>query len=100
MNIDLTQIVVALIGLLSAVITTFLVPYLKSKLTEDQQKKLDAVVKIGVYAAEQIFPPEKWEEKKQYAQQIVQEAGYDISLESINAAIEAAVKELRIAQGK
>ena len=40
MTIDVTAIVVALIGVLGTVITTVLVPYFKSKTTESQRDNI------------------------------------------------------------
>ena len=36
MTIDITQIVVAVLGLLGLIITTVLVPWIKSKITNEQ----------------------------------------------------------------
>lgn len=100
MQIDLTQIVLAVIGLLSAVVTGFLIPLLKSKLTENQINALKAAANIAVFAAEQTHVPEQWAEKKKYAQKLMQEQGYDINTDKVDAAIEAAVKELKIILNK
>lgn len=95
MNIDITQIVVALIGLLGALITTFVIPWLKTKLDTEKQKKLEQLVNIGVYAAEQLFPGEKLGElKKKYVQDLLAKMGYDIDLQAVDAAIEAEVKKM------
>lgn len=96
MQIDLTQIILAVIALISAIVTGFVIPVLKSKLTGQQLDALKAAAKIAVYAAEQLHVPEEWAEKKKYAQQILAEQGYDIDSDKVDAAIEAAVKELRI----
>lgn len=100
MQIDMTQIVLAAIGLLSAVVTSFLIPLLKSKLTAQQLDGLKAAAKIAVFAAEQLYVPEQWAEKKKYAQQLLQEQGYDINTDKVDAAIESAVKELKIILNK
>lgn len=96
MNIDLTQIILAIIALISAVVTGFVIPLLRSKLSAQQMDALKAAAKIAVYAAEQVHIPEEWAEKKKYAQQYLTELGYDIDSEAVDAAIEAAVKELKI----
>lgn len=98
MNIDLTQIILAIIALLGTVITTFVIPLLRQKLTEKQQETLSALIRIGVYAAEQLLTT--GEEKKKYVEDLLKEKGYDVDLESVNAAIEAAVKELKIELNK
>lgn len=100
MQIDLTQIILAVIALISAVVTGFLIPLLKSKLSAQQLDGLKAAAKIAVFAAEQTHIPEQWAEKKKYAQQLLKEQGYDIDTDKVDAAIEAAVKELKIILNK
>ena len=63
MTIDLTQIIVALLGLLSAIITYRLVPWLKANTTEKQQALIKTAVQTAVYAAEQIYGAGHGEEK-------------------------------------
>ena len=101
MKIDITQIAVALIALLSAIITGFVVPWLKSKininidkLTENQQYILKLVVNTAVKAAEQMFNSEEGQKKKEYVVSLLREQGFDVDSEAINAAIESAVLEL------
>ena len=55
MQLDLTQIVVALIGLMGLVITSVIVPLIKSKLTDAQWQMVRAYAIAGVQAAEIIF---------------------------------------------
>lgn len=97
---DVTQIVLALIGLLSTIITTFLVPLLKNKLNDQQQAKLNTAIKIAVYAADQIFSSDAGKEKKQWVVNMLNEQGYHADLDVIDAQIEAMVKALRIEMGK
>lgn len=52
MNFDITQIAVALIGLAGVVITSVIVPYLKSKTTETQWEMIMKYAYAGVQAAE------------------------------------------------
>ena len=55
MTIDLTQIVIYVIGLVFALISAFLIPYIKSKLSAEQFKKLQNYAKVAVEAAEMIY---------------------------------------------
>ena len=52
MNIDITEIVVAVIGLLGIVITSVVVPLIKSKLTNSQWETIKNYALAGVQAAE------------------------------------------------
>ena len=64
MNIDITQIVVAVIGLLGIIITSVVVPLIKSKLTNSQWESIKNYALAGVQAAEIIFNAQgKGEEK-------------------------------------
>ena len=94
--IDLTQVVVAIIGLLSAVLSAYLVPYVKAKTTKEQRENALMWTKIGVQAAEMIFKqtgmgPEKFE----YVKTFLESRGFTFSEYEIKALIESAVLELK-----
>ena len=94
-TIDLTPIINAVIALIAAIISAFLIPWLKSKTTAEQRKELTAWVKIGVAAAEQLYAGAgRGEEKKQYVLDFLYDQGYDIDTDGVLNAIEAAVKQL------
>lgn len=94
MNIDITTILNAVIALIAAVVSAFVIPWIKSKTTAQQREDLIAWVKIAVAAAEQIYKGEKrGEEKKQYVLDFLENNGFTVDADSVNAAIEAAVKQ-------
>ena len=98
MTIDVTAIANALIALIAAAITAFVIPWIKSKTTAQQREDLIAWVKIAVAAAEQIYKGDKrGAEKKQYVLNFLEDNGFSIDDDSVNAAIEAAVKQLNSA---
>lgn len=88
-NINLTPILQAVIGLLAALITYRLIPWIKARTTNEQQAQLRAAVRIAVFAAEQIFGAGRGAEKMDYALSWLREKGYEID----NREIEAAVAE-------
>ena len=93
--IDLTVIINTIIALIAAVISAFVIPWIKSKTTSQQREELVAWIKIAVSAAEQIYKgSRRGEEKKQYVLDFLQQNGFSIDEEAVNAAIEAAVKQL------
>lgn len=95
MTIDITTVVNAVIALIAAVISAFVIPWIKSKTTAQQREDLVAWVKIAVAAAEQIYQGTKrGEEKKQYVLDFLEKNGFSVNEDSVNAAIEAAVKQL------
>ena len=55
MRIDLTGVVQAVIALLAALVTYKLIPWIRSKTTEQQFTNLEAAARVAVFAAEQIF---------------------------------------------
>lgn len=90
--IDLTPIFEAIIALIAALVTYKLIPWLKARTTESQQAILMATVRTLVYAAEQLYGAGKGKEKFTYVRQKLQEKGFDVDVD----AIEAAVKEITI----
>ena len=99
MTIDLTQIILAIITLIGAILTGFIIPWLKTKLDDRQYNVFATLVRVGVYAAEQLFASEQWKEKKEYVVNLLLENGYTVDATAVDALIEATVRELRIEQG-
>lgn len=87
MNINLTPIIEAIIGLLAALITYRLIPWIKARTTVAQQEQLETAVRIAVFAAEQLYGAGKGEEKFDYAVAWLHEHGYDVSKADIEAAV-------------
>ena len=107
MQIDLTQLILALIAIVVTVISGYIIPLLKSKLSaentkmsEIQRALLIAAVKTGVYAAEQIYNSDQGQQKKSYVIALLKQQGFNVDEGSVDAAIEAAVKELKIEMAK
>lgn len=95
-TIDITPIINALILLIATIISVVLVPWIKSKTTASQLQELVAWAKIGVQAAEQIYRGVgRGEEKKAHVIEFLNSKGLTFDEESINNAIEAAVKQLK-----
>ena len=92
MLIDLTPIIQALISLLAILITSKLIPWIKSKTSVNQQSALSTAAKIAVYAAEQIYGAGKGEEKLDYVVTRLEEKGFTVDMDTI----EAAVREMNI----
>ena len=90
--IDLTDIIQAVIALIVALITYKVIPWIKARTTESQQAILMATVRTLVYAPEQLYGAAKGDEKLQYVKQKLEEKGFDVDVD----AIEAAVKEITI----
>ena len=99
MNIDITQIVIALIGLMSAVITSVIVPLVKAKTSANQQVIIASLSRTAVLAAQQMYDSDEGQKKKEYAvnyvAQLMKKHGVSLSSDEVGAAVEAAVKELK-----
>ena len=99
MNIDITEIVVAVIGLLGIIITSVVVPLIKSKLTNSQWESIKNYALAGVQAAEIIFNAQgKGEEKLEWVSKYIETQckahGIEIDMDTVRVAIENAWKDL------
>ena len=99
MNIDITQIVVAVIGLLGIIITSVIVPLIKSNLTNSQWETILNYALAGVQAAEIIFNAQgQGEEKLRWASEYITKQcaahGIKIDMDTVRVAIENAWKAL------
>ena len=95
MKIDLTALLQAVIMLLSALITYRLIPWLKSKTSEQQFANLEAAARVAVYAAEQLYHSGHNDSKIKYAMDQLRSAGFDFDETTLRAAAEKAVYELK-----
>ena len=89
---DITPIINAIITLAAAVITVFVIPWIRSKTTAEQRKEIEAWVKIAVTAAEQIFKETgTGQQKKEYVLQFLADKNLEIDMKSLDLMIESAV---------
>lgn len=96
--VNITPIVEAFLTLIAAVIAVVVVPYIKSRTTAQQQAELAIWVKIAVSAAEQLFRESgAGATKKAYVVNWLNEHGITVDENKIDAMIESAVYELKIA---
>lgn len=94
MDFDLTDIICAVITLLSAIITTFLIPYLKARLSQEKLNKLTYWVKIACQAAEQIYGSKAGQQKKEYVVSFLLSKGIVFDVDEVTALIESEVYKL------
>lgn len=104
MQIDLTQIIMAIITLLFGLLVRYVIPNIKAKTNADQMELIRAAVKSAVYAVEQLYKSKPGQEKKQLVIEFLKQNGYildDSQIESeINYMIEEFVKELNLEQNE
>lgn len=97
--IDLMPVIIGVITLIGALLTVFLVPYVKSTVSADKLKQLSTWVKVFVNAAEQLFTGSgRGKEKLQYVADMLRKKGYiidvDDTTDAVRAMVEATVLEL------
>lgn len=65
--IDITTVIETIIILICSIITAFVIPYIKKKITNEQFDFLNKIIKTAVYAAEVLIKGEgKGDEKRNY----------------------------------
>lgn len=95
MTYDITPIVQAVFALVGVLITSLLIPWIRSKTTAEQQEEIKQWVKIAVAAAEQIFVGQgRGKEKKEWVIEFLARYNLKVDMDAIDALIEAAVWEL------
>lgn len=94
MNIDLTPIIQAIIALLAAIITYKLIPWIKTKTTNEQQALLAATVRTLVFAAEQLYGAGNGEDKLEYVERELEKRGFAVDREVIEATIKENLEAL------
>ena len=98
---DITPVVNAVIALAAALVTAFVIPWIKSKTTAAQREEINSWVKIAVTAAEQIYSGVgKGKEKKKYVLDFLAEKNLKIDEESVDLMIESAVRNMNATFGK
>lgn len=96
MIIDMTQVTVALIGLIGVVLSTVVVPLLRSKTTAQKWENAMFWVRLAVKSAEQIYDQQGvGEKKKAFVEKFLLEHNIKLDPDQIDVAIEAAVLEIQ-----
>ena len=91
---DYTQIISAVIALISALVSAFLIPWIKMKIDADKLQTVRAYVEIGVKAAEQLYTAAEGDKKKAYVISFLAGKGIKFDVETVDKLIEAAVLQL------
>lgn len=95
MTINITPIAEAVVALLATIITVFIIPYIKSRTTSEQQENVAKWVKIAVEAAEQIYIGSgRGAEKKAYVMEFLKKYNISLDTEKLEAMVESAVGSL------
>nr|DAG63206.1 MAG TPA: hypothetical protein [Caudoviricetes sp.] len=99
--VDLTPIITAVLTLIFSLITAFLIPYIKTKVSAEQFATIKLWVQVAVRAAEMLYVGSgRGEEKKKYVIEFLNSKGFTLNAEEIENLIESAVLELKQSQVK
>lgn len=100
MNPELiSELTKAIVSVILILISAYVIPWLKNKIGDDKYATIIEFAEIVVRSAEKIYTPEQWQEKKNYAVELViakaKEVDIELSVEEINAIIEGAVQAVK-----
>lgn len=94
-QVDLTRLILAIIGIMASVVSVYLIPLIKAKLGANKWDQLMKIVSVAVDAAEQLGLTDVAINKLEYAMQQVkltmQKQGLTYDDATIRAAIESLV---------
>lgn len=89
----------AIITIISVLITSVVIPFIKAKVDSEKLDKIKSYTRIAVESAEKLFTVDEWAQKKQYAIDYVSdkcnEFGIDLSADDISILIESLVYEVK-----
>lgn len=91
---DITPIIQAVVALAVALITAFVIPWLKNKIGAQNMDEFMRWVQIAVAAAEQLYESTDGDGKKAYVVNFLASKGFKVNPEEFDNAIEAAVLKL------
>lgn len=96
MKFDITIIIEAAVTLISAIVTCFLIPLVKSRLSAEKKEKLEFWIEAAVKAAEQIFKgiEKSGTQKKEFVVQFLLSKGLVFDIDEVTALIEREVYKL------
>ena len=99
--VDLTPIITTVLTLIFSLITAFLIPYIKTKVSAEQFATIKLWVQVAVQAAEMLYVGSgRGEEKKKYVIEFLNSKEFTLNAEEIENLIESAVLELKQSQVK
>ena len=91
---NITEIVLAVITLISALVSAFVIPLVKKKVGAENMAEFLRWVEIGVAAAEQLYSSVDTTKKKEYVLEFLELHRISYDEFEVDAAIEAAVIKL------
>ena len=93
-NIDYTALIQAVITLISLIITGFLIPFLRKKLSNEKLDELKKWVGVAVRAAEQLYGSKTGQQKKEFVLSFLMDKGIIFDAAEVATLLEAEVYKL------
>ena len=94
MNFDITEIIECSVGLVSALITVFIIPVLRQKLSDEKRQRLLFWIETAVNAAEQLYGSKTGQQKKDFVVSFLLSKGIVADVDEVAALIESEVYKL------
>ena len=96
MNTDLiTKIVELLLTIIIMLLSAYVIPWIKTRIGAEKMKQLEQFCEAAVRAAEQLYTPDQWKQKKEYVLQLVTDKitslGIGLNEAEVDAIIEGVV---------
>ena len=96
--LDLTNLVEAVIALVSAAITAFLIPWLKTKYGTETLNKARGWVEIAVYAAEKLYGAGNGDQKLAYVETVLAEHKIKLDTKTLKAMVDSEIKKMEMSE--
>lgn len=97
-TIDFTPLAEAVIAVLALVISTYLIPWIKTRLSAEQLAYARAAVDVAVYAAEKAYGAGKGEEKLKYVEDVLAARGIALDTTALASLVDSAIKKMEQAE--
>lgn len=92
--IDFTPLAQAIITLLAAVITVYLIPWIKTKLSAEQLVYVKTAVGIAVYAAEKAYGAGNGDAKLKYVEDALAARGIELDTMELKTMVDAEIQKM------
>lgn len=93
---DITEIIVCVIALLSAVVSVFVIPCLKNILSDLQRNRIREYIEVFCKAAEQLYPSvdgeKRGREKLQYVADQLKSVGIEFDVDNVYDEVRAMIE--------
>lgn len=94
------KVIESVLTIVVLLLTSVVIPWIKSKTDEETMKKVLQYAEIGVRCAEQIFDVEQYSEKKTFVSEYLYDVAHEklninLSMEDINNIIESTVNMVK-----